>query len=204
VKVRQLVSDLGIPSIDELEKACRADKLSSIRGFSPALQRKVLEGIEMRRRGRGQHLIHHAEALLSATAANLARSHPELEQITPAGDFRRACELVHHLALVARVNGLGEIRTASANKHVELTVADEPRYGVSLLLATGSAAHVEALQSLAQRKRLSLGWEDPDPLPHRRGRLSGTRPAVHPAGAARGRRRDHARDGGPPAALGGG
>jgi DNA polymerase (family 10) len=156
-KVRQIVKEHGIQDIGELEKACRADKLAGIRGFGPALQRKILDGIEMRRRGGGQRLIHHAEALLSATAANLARSHPDLEQITPAGDFRRGCELVHHLALVARVKGLGDIRTASANKHVELTVADEPRYGVALLLATGSAAHVEALRALAQRKRLSLG-----------------------------------------------
>jgi DNA polymerase (family 10) len=156
-KVRQIVGELGIQDVDQLEKACRADKLSGIRGLGPALQRKIITGIEMRRRGSGQHLIHHAEALLSATAANLARSHPELEQITPAGDFRRGCELVHHLALVARVNGLDEIRTASANKHVELTVADQPRFGVALLLATGSAGHVETLQALAQRKRLSLG-----------------------------------------------
>jgi DNA polymerase (family 10) len=158
-KARQIVSELGIHSIDELEKACRGDKLSRVRGLGPALQRNILEGVEMRRRGRGQRLVHHAEALLFATAANLARSHPELEQIIPAGDFRRGCELVHHLAVVARVHGVNEVRTVAANKHVELTVADERRYGMAVLLATGSAAHVEALETVAQRKRLSLGTD---------------------------------------------
>lgn len=156
-KVRQLYQDLKIVSIEELEEACRRDALKDLRGLRPAVQRKALEGIEMLRRSRGHRLIHHASDLLTAIAASLERSHPELDRIEAAGDLRRGCELVCDLRLVGRIaEPLPSIQTLTINKAVELLLSDEPRFGVAIVLATGSTAHVEALQRFAVARAMSL------------------------------------------------
>ncbi|HEX2257732.1 MAG TPA: helix-hairpin-helix domain-containing protein [Afifellaceae bacterium] len=159
-KARQLYQDLRIASIDELEEACRRDALVDVRGFGPAMQRKALQGIEMLRRSRRHRLINHADEFLAAIVANLQRSSTELERIEPAGDVRRGCDLVCDLRLAGRIAvPMSSVQTVSINDEVDLYVADEPRYGVALLLATGSAAHVEALQRFAESRNLRLGPE---------------------------------------------
>jgi DNA polymerase (family X) len=159
-KARQLYHELKIASIDELEEACRRDALKDVRGLGPAVQRKAIEGIEMLRRSRGHRLIHHANELLAAIAANLQRSNRELVRIEPAGDVRRGCELVCDLRLAGQVAvPMSSVQTLSINEEVDLYLADDPRYGVALLLATGSAAHVETLQRLAMDRGLDLGSE---------------------------------------------
>jgi DNA polymerase (family 10) len=60
---------------------------------------------------------------------------------------------------VAQRSAVGVIKTAPLTNDVELTVADAPRYGVALLLATGCDAHVEQLKALAARKGFALGRE---------------------------------------------
>jgi DNA polymerase (family 10) len=62
-RVRKLYADLGIASVEELEEAARSGRLTTVKGFGPAFQAKVLQGIEMSRRPQGRH-IHRAAALL--------------------------------------------------------------------------------------------------------------------------------------------
>jgi DNA polymerase (family 10) len=159
-KARLLFQDLKIDSLDGLEEAARGNKLAHVRGVGPALQAKILQGIDMLKRARGQRLLHHAGDLLAATAANLAHSHPELDRVVPAGDFRRGCELVHELALVARtVDPAATITQQALNQEIDLLVADPSRYGVASILATGSESHVRELQAFAAAKGFSLGLE---------------------------------------------
>jgi DNA polymerase (family 10) len=158
-KARKIINELGIASLDKLEAACRRDELAKVRGLGPALQRKIVQGLTMRRESGGQRLIHHASGLIAATAANLARSHPDLDAISPAGDVRRGCEVVRRLALVARSSAVAEVRTVPLTSDVELTVADPPRYGVALIFATGSVVHVEQLKAVAARNGFALGHD---------------------------------------------
>src|SRR4051812_30286326 len=123
-------------------------------GLGAALQRKVVEGIDLLRRSQGQRLIHHADALLQAAAANLAVSHPELKRVAVVGDLRRSCEMVNDLAIVAEVPD--GTRVAPLNDGLRLWLADTRRYGVALLFATGSAEHVRALQLIAEHRGLRL------------------------------------------------
>ena len=127
-----------------------------MKGLGPALQAKILQGIELLRRSEGQRLVHHAEAFLNATIANLGRSHPELKRVVAAGDFRRGCELVRDLAVVAEAPAAGETRIIEPNDEVRLWVTDARRYGPALLVATGSDAHVTGLQEIAAQKGLRL------------------------------------------------
>ena len=100
-KALKLHQDLGIYSLAELEQAAKQDRLRAVKGLGGALQAKILQGIEIRRRAEGQRHIHRAADLLKAAEANLKKARPKLKRIQPAGDFRRGCELVGDLSLVA-------------------------------------------------------------------------------------------------------
>ena len=144
-KAAQIHERLGIATLADLEQACRQNRLRDSKGLAAVLQEKVLQGIELLRRSQGERLIHHAEALL---AANLSVSHPELRRIALAGDLRRSCEVVDNLALVAEAPDGKGAHIVPLNDGVRLWLSNLRRYGVTLLLATGSAAHVRARQTL--------------------------------------------------------
>jgi DNA polymerase (family 10) len=166
-RIKKLYSDLGIASINDLEEAARSDRLKSTKGFGPAFQAKVLQGIEMSRRPQGRHL-HRANGAFGYATAELARSHPELTMITPAAEFRRGCELVGTLVMVAVDPQLkGKNRTITAGDSLTVHVTSKDRYGVTLLFATGSAEHIEALRIVAQSKGCTL---DEDGL-HKKNRI---------------------------------
>ena len=149
-RIKKLYTDLRIASVADLEEAARSDRLKSIKGFGPAFQAKVLQGIEMNRRPQGRHL-HRAAAAFSYATAELARSSPELTMITPAGEFRRGCELVGTLVMVAVDPRLkGQNRTITAGDSLTVHVTAKDRYGITLLLATGSDDHIAALRAVAQ------------------------------------------------------
>src|SRR5689334_17220241 len=69
-RIRKLHTELGISSVEELEKAARTDRLKSAKGFGPAFQAKVLQGIALSRQAKGRH-IHRAAAALEQAAAQL-------------------------------------------------------------------------------------------------------------------------------------
>jgi DNA polymerase (family 10) len=169
-RIKKLFRELGIASVDQLEEAARTGLLTTIKGFGPAFQAKVLQGIEMSRQPQGRH-IHRATSSFSYAAAELKRTHPDLTLITPAGELRRGCELVSTLEIVAvdpHRKGENEIIRAGEGLRVHITSRD--RYGVTLLLATGSDKHIEALRALASSK----GWTlDADGLHGRKGILAG-------------------------------
>ena len=154
-KVMTLYKELGITSLAALEGAAKADRIKGVKGLGPALQAKILRGIAIARDGEGRRHIHRAAALLQSAEKRLRQSHPDLERITPAGEFRRGCELVSDLSLVVEAPGAdgGTIRSGS---YLQIHLTDLAHYGATLLRATGSAKHLEQLETLAKRKGLTL------------------------------------------------
>jgi DNA polymerase (family 10) len=74
-RVRKLYAELGIASIEAPEVAARSDRLKSLKGYGPAFQAKVLQGIKMSRPPQGRHL-HRAAAAITYAANEIARAHP--------------------------------------------------------------------------------------------------------------------------------
>ena len=156
-KVLKIHQELGVFGLEDLEHAAREGRLAKVTGLGPALERKVLQGLEIRRKGAGRRHLHRAADLLAAIQGNLERSHPELDLIVPAGDYRRGCELVSDLSLVARTARLdGGPAVLELGENIALCVTDKRRFGITLLLATGSESHLRALQSVANAKGMLL------------------------------------------------
>jgi DNA polymerase (family X) len=101
-KALKLHKELGISSLDDLEQAAKQERLKDVKGLGSALQSKILQGIEIKRGSEGKRHIHRAATLLELAQAQLVRSKPGVSRIIPAGDFRRGCELIGDLSLVAQ------------------------------------------------------------------------------------------------------
>jgi DNA polymerase (family X) len=156
-KVLKLYKTLGIESLAALEQAAREDRIKPVKGLGPALQAKILRNLEISRNGEDRRHLHRAALLLETAERTLRAAHPELQRVTSAGDFRRGCELVADLALVAEMPTLdGDPATLTSGGALTVHLTDRKRYGVTLLLATGSQRHIEQLRGLSQRAGLSL------------------------------------------------
>ena len=81
---------------------------------------------------------------------------PDLKHVTVAGDFRRGCELVADLALVAEAAKQEDAPAALNSSGLKVHITDRKHFGATLLHATGSAEHLDQLRTLAERKGMTL------------------------------------------------
>ena len=79
----KLFEKLGIASLGDLEKAAKEGKLAASKGFGPAFQRKVLQGLEIKRTAAGARHMHRAAALLEGAADQIRRRHPGIKEVMP-------------------------------------------------------------------------------------------------------------------------
>ncbi|UWU94185.1 DNA polymerase/3'-5' exonuclease PolX [Bradyrhizobium sp. CB1015] len=159
-KVLRLYKDLGIGSLSELEAAAKDDRIKKAKGLGAALQTKILHNLAIAKSGEGRLHLHRAAALLEHAKDSIRKSRPELKRVTIAGEFRRGCELVGDLAIVAEAAKQVKASTPPADG-LQIRVSDRKHFGAALLFATGSATHIEQLQALAAEKRMRL---EPDGL----------------------------------------
>jgi DNA polymerase (family 10) len=159
-KVLKLYKELGITSLAELEQAAREDRLRRVKGLGGALQAKILQNLAIVRIGAGRRHMHRSALLLENAEHSLREAHPELKRIVFAGDLRRGCELVADLSLVAETPAVdGGPATLAPGGGLTVHLTDKRHYGITLLLATGSAEHIEELRALALRRGLTLDSE---------------------------------------------
>jgi DNA polymerase (family X) len=155
-KVNKIYKELGIASLAELEAAARRDRIRSVKGLGVALQRKILQGLEIRRTAGGARHMHRAAEIIAAVENSLQRTVPGLERVVAAGDFRRGSELVSNLALVAQASNLDDAPKTLKTGELSIYLTDSEHFGISLLLATGSPAHLQQLRALAESKGFQL------------------------------------------------
>ena len=171
-RVRTLYAELGVDSLEALEKAALSGKIAALPGFGIKIQEKVLEGVAFARAARGrrrlpaaleaaERLLEWLESLGSVTKAELA------------GEARRDLEVVEAIDLVASskkpAEVLGAFRalagslpasadasgdraeiTLSDGLTVRLTCVTADRFVAALVRATGSEAHVRQLEERAE------------------------------------------------------
>lgn len=152
----RLYKDLGITSLAELEAAAKDDRIKKAKGLGAALQTKILQNLAIAKSGEGRLQLHRAAALLAHAKESIRKSQPELKRVTIAGDFRRGCELVGDLSIVAESPKAAKAAKPAPTDGLQIHLSDRKHFGAALLFATGSAAHIEQLRTLAAQKEMRL------------------------------------------------
>ena len=155
-KALRLFKDLGITSLAELEAAAKDDRIKKAKGLGAALQTKILQNLAIAKSAEGRLHLHRAATLLAHAKDTICKSRPELKRVTFAGDFRRGCELVGDLSIVAETPKAGKAAKPSRADGLQIHLSDRKHFGAALLFATGSAAHIEQLRTLAAEKEMRL------------------------------------------------
>lgn len=177
-KVLRLYKDLGIASLAELEAAAKNDRIKRAKGLGAALQTKILQNLTIAKSGEGRLHLHRAAALLAHGKDSIGKARPELKRVTIAGDFRRGCELVGDLAIVAEAPQAAKTLKEPAPDGLQVRLSDSRHFGAALLFATGSVAHIERLQELAAEKGFRL---DADGLHNGRTLIAGEEADIYRA-----------------------
>jgi DNA polymerase (family 10) len=177
-KAAALWRQLGVGDIPSLEAACREGKVSTLKGFGPKSQEKMLAAIELFRRSTGRYrlgdVIPVAEELLG-----WVRSLPGVGRADIGGSVRRFRETVSDVDLIAAAAeptavlqrfasypgaskplGMGEskcsIRLLPNDLQADLRVLPNEDYATALHHFTGSKPHHIRLRGLAQDRGLKI------------------------------------------------
>lgn len=176
-KVKLLYEELGVDSVDRLEKAAQAGKLRDLAGMGQRTEEKILKSVEKYRAGMGRFKLSvgytYAQALLE-----YLKDIPVVQRLDPAGSFRRHRETIGDLDIlaicgqgqkvmdrftkygdVAEVISKGEKKSSVRLKcgmQVDVRVLEEENYGAALHYFTGSKAHNVAIRERAKERALKI------------------------------------------------
>src|SRR5438034_5914447 len=180
-KVRRIHESLAIESLAELEAAAGDGRLAALPRFGAKTAENVRRGIASLRQVSGPRLFHHAQDELEAVRNALAGLEGGgVLRVEMAGAVRRRCEVIEALDLVAvregqaardtlvlrlgRAPGVTEIAGRGGNvtlrfasgSVVDVLLTTPERFGLDWIRATGSPAHVAALETRARAMGVSL------------------------------------------------
>jgi len=178
-KVQLIHDTLGVETIEDLERVAQNGQLADLPKFGKKTAEKILKGIEILRRN--AHLQRFPAAIIEAhmLLANVVK-HPDVSHAEVAGSIRRHNEVVADIDMVvecsadptkvaasfARSPGVAEsnmredpgsvhIRFVDGT-HLDMHCVTSADYPVALWRATGSTAHVEEMNVLAQARGFEI------------------------------------------------
>jgi len=176
-KVKLLYDELGVDSVDRLEKAAQAGRLRVLAGMGEKTEGKILKSIEQYRAGIGRFKLSTGFTYAEALERHLQGA-PGVKRLDPAGSFRRRRETIGDLDILAictktskvmdRFVTYGEVKDVIAKGEtkssvrlrnglqVDLRVLDEENYGAALHYFTGSKAHNVAIRERAKETGLKV------------------------------------------------
>jgi DNA polymerase (family X) len=177
-RIRQIHEVLGIDSLPELEAAAMDGRLAKLPRFGQKTSENILRGIAYLRQASTYRLSHHAAEEAEGLRSALLKL-PGVLQAFVAGDVRRRAEIVRDLVLVlvadvppaevferlSRFPGLHEFAGQDERRvtlrfaggaSAQIVVTTPVNLGAVLVQATGSEAHLEALQRHAAGRGYNL------------------------------------------------
>src|ERR1700687_508132 len=178
-KIQVIHDALGVESVEDLERVAQNGQLAALPKFGKKTGEKILRGIEISRRN--AHLERFPPAAVEAhlILANVEK-HPDVKRAAVAGSIRRHNEVVADIDIVAecstdpedvaesfaRAPGVSKAKTGDEPGDVRIRFVDGTQldmycansadYPMALWRATGSAAHVEELSVLADKKGFEI------------------------------------------------
>ncbi|MGZ6097484.1 MAG: DNA polymerase/3'-5' exonuclease PolX [Myxococcaceae bacterium] len=176
-KAAALHKALGIGSIEQLEQACRDQRVRGLKGFGERSEQKILAGIEQYRSAHARRRLGDVLPVAHALLAEV-RAAPGVVRADVAGSVRRWCELVSDvdlvasapdsgpvLAVLARQSGVREVLGQGESKcsvrmedglQVDLRVLPDEDYATALHHFTGSKSHHVRLRGRARDLGLTI------------------------------------------------
>ncbi|AEI66208.1 DNA polymerase/3'-5' exonuclease PolX [Corallococcus macrosporus] len=178
-KVARLWRELQVSGIEELERACREGRVRQLSGFGAKSEAKMLEGIAVYRRARGERKLL-GEVLPVATALlERVKSAPGVVRASLGGSVRRQAETVADVDIIASAPEAGPVLDALANApgvaavlgkgdskcsvrleagdlQVDLRVLPDEDFATALHHFTGSKAHHIRLRNLGHERGLKI------------------------------------------------
>ena len=166
--VGRLYLELGIKSIDELQRACEEHRLRDLKGFGEKTEERILQSIGFYRGSSTRFLLSKGDEI---AAGMLRHLQGYAKTLTAAGSLRRRRETVGDIDIIAVsddsdsvmdrfvshpdvsiVYSKGETKSSvmlGSGIQVDLRVIDEKSYGAALLYFTGSKDHNVELRNAA-------------------------------------------------------
>ena len=151
-----IYKDLGVTSLAELEAAAKEDRIKKAKGLGAALQTKILQNLAIAKSGGGRLHLHRAAALLEHVTASLRSARPELRRLTSPAISDAAANSSATSPWWRRLRRPENHVAVPDSSELKVHLADRKHFGAALLQATGSAAHLDELRALAERKDMRL------------------------------------------------
>ncbi|RYZ62604.1 MAG: hypothetical protein EOO14_01850, partial [Chitinophagaceae bacterium] len=98
-KINTIWKEMKIDTIEDLEQACRENRIAAKKGFGTKTEQKILESIRFASENKGQYLYKHVEDFALALQSKLEAKFPDA-QTALTGQFRRQMEVVSQLEWV--------------------------------------------------------------------------------------------------------
>ena len=125
-KIKGLYDQLGISSIEQLQKACEDGRVAELPGFGETTQQKLRDAIAKRASHAGSFQLGQVAAEAETLRSDLA-AHSDALQVDIAGSYRRRKEILHDLdLLVATKNPAAIMQFFVSHPLVESTIAHGP------------------------------------------------------------------------------
>jgi len=177
-KIKQLQDELGITTVAELRAAAEAGSIRNLKGFGAKTEQKLLEAVAANKTKPKPRLHLHHALNTGERIFDYLRSIDGIDQISFAGSLRRWEETVGTIdivvssktpqALLNRFLGFPMVishRLTDSNCTVELadgasvslTAVTPKEFAATLLIQTGSTAHLEKLGQVSNVGKISSG-----------------------------------------------
>jgi DNA polymerase (family X) len=135
-KIKTLYDELGIASVEELEKACQDGRVAKLKGFGEKTALNICEGINRRRSYASKHLLD--DALLAAQSVlDDLRAHPGVIRCSEAGSLRRRKEIIGDIDLLVSSKNPAEVIGFFTSRPGILNVIAKGETKASVLLEGG-------------------------------------------------------------------
>jgi len=176
-KAAALHKQLKINSLDELREACLAHRVQELKGFGVKTEQTILAGLEIAGAAQERLLWAEADDYCQALLTHL-RACRSLEQIAPAGSYRRGRDTVGDLDILVVSSDAGEVMDRlgafagvadvlargdtkmsvrlAAGFQVDLRVVPAESFGAALQYFTGSKQHNVVLRGRAKARGLKI------------------------------------------------
>ena len=176
-KAAALLKELNISTLDELRAACEQQRVRALKGFGEKTEEHIMAGIALASAAGERMLWADADTIVQDVLAHL-RGCKSIEQIEPAGSYRRGKDTVGDLDFlvvandptevmdrlaeypsVAEVLGRGETKMSvrlQSGAQVDVRVVGAESYGAALQYFTGSKEHNVIVRSRAKQQGLKI------------------------------------------------